>query len=107
MKSIKPEISVALDPLLEEIQNSDNAKAFRSVISNKKFQSSAMQNQRYTKPVNKTHTSTKECPLCTQAGRSFTHHFLSKCKFLPETDRKYVTRARLTNAESDAEDYED
>ena len=103
--SIKPEISVALDSLLEEIHNNDSAKAFRLAVSHKKFQSSSSQNYRYSKP--KTTNSTKECALCKQAGRHYTGHFLSECKFLPESDRKYVTRARLTNAESDAENYED
>ena len=74
------------------------------LVSQRKIQSSS-HNYRYNK--SNTGRSSKECALCKQAGRSYTGHFLSECKFLPESDRKYVTRARLTNAESEAEDYED
>ena len=34
------------------------------------------------------------CPLCSQASRSDTHHFLSECKYLPDSDRRYIVKAR-------------
>lgn len=36
----------------------------------------------------------KTCPLCKQAGRPDVNHFLSKCRHLPEEDRKYIAKAR-------------
>ena len=32
------------------------------------------------------------CPLCKQAGRTEFRHFLSSCRFLPENDRKFMTK---------------
>ena len=34
------------------------------------------------------------CPLCKQAGRREFRHFLSSCRFLPDNDRKFMTKAR-------------
>ena len=36
----------------------------------------------------------KVCPLCKQAGRSNTNHFLSQCTFLPDNDRHLMVKAR-------------
>ena len=41
------------------------------------------------------------CPLCKQAGRRSTDHLLSTCTFLPESDRRYITRTRLLAALDD------
>ena len=64
--SIKPEISLALSSLLEEIQNNDEAKVFRSVVSRKRFPSNQNYNKQYGKPRS---SNQKECPLCKQSGR--------------------------------------
>ena len=34
------------------------------------------------------------CPLCKQAGRQEYNHFLSTCSFLPDQNRRYMTKAR-------------
>ena len=34
----------------------------------------------------------KSCPLCQQAGRRDSNHFLSECRHLPEEDRKYIAK---------------
>ena len=36
----------------------------------------------------------KSCPLCQQAGRPGSGHFLSECNVLPDKDRKYIAKAR-------------
>ena len=36
----------------------------------------------------------KQCPLCKQAGRHVVVHYLSACKYLPEQDRLFTTKAR-------------
>ncbi len=82
LASIKPEISQALESLLEELANSSG----RVLRTNTSFQ----------KPRSKLRKtpSSKQCPICKQAGRSDYSHFLSACRFLPESDRKYLLKAR-------------
>ena len=43
------------------------------------------------------------CPLCKQAGRP-SQHFLSKCKYLPQTNKAYLSRSRLTTEFCDVQD---
>ena len=97
LASIKPEISQALDSLLEEITSASQAKmlrtAFKSSIS-VKSPKSTVQPSDIKRPV---------CPLCKQAGRTNIHHFLSKCKFLPSVGKAYMTKVRTV---SSAQDYD-
>ena len=37
----------------------------------------------------------KVCVLCKAAGRSFNNHYLSKCKFVPEADKRNMSWSRL------------
>lgn len=92
--SIKPEISQALDSLLEEIRSANDAKVLRTAFqqSSRHLQS----NSRYQTPSSPPHppkTPTKSCPLCKQAGRQH-QHYLSKCKYLPIEDKQYMSRSR-------------
>ena len=91
LASIKPEISQALTSLLEEIRNSEDARAMRSTASS--FQ--PFKTPTSSRKGNRAHSSMtqKSCPLCKQANRN-DRHFLSECKFLPESDRKYMVKAR-------------
>lgn len=77
LASIKPEMSQALDSLLEELRTSEDAKAIRTAVN------------KFSKPTNKQHTTayrSRSCLLCNTAGRP-DNHFLSKCTFLPLQDR--------------------
>ncbi|EDO46928.1 predicted protein [Nematostella vectensis] len=100
LASIKPEISQALSSLLEEIRTSDDAKILRSAVSNTYQWKPATSHNNQWKPAPNSKTtsrkprSSKVCPLCSQANRSDTHHFLSECKFLPDSDRRYMIKAR-------------
>ena len=91
LASIKPEISQALTSLLDEIRAADDAKIMRTAVSNYRkptgSRTSYKMNSRPNRP-------TRSCPLCKQAGRPDNAHFLSECSFLPEQDRKYITKAR-------------
>ena len=101
LASIKPEVSQALDSLLEEIQSSNDARIMKAAVSN--FPSSFSQ---YEKTKVSTDRPNKVCPFCKQAGRPY-RHFLSKCSFLPLQDRKYMAKSRQvlsTSFESDEED---
>jgi hypothetical protein len=96
LASIKPEISQALTSLLEEVQTSENVKIMRANTSyfNRQHPTGPATSRKHT-TASKTY---KLCPLCKQAGRSYQTHFLSQCTYLPETDRKYMAKARqITN----------
>ena len=86
LASIKPEISQALDSLLDEIWSSEDAKVMRTATS--LFRKSTSRQQTRFQPRERC------CPLCKQAGRTEFQHFLSSCRFLPENDRKFMTKAR-------------
>ena len=91
LASMKPEISQALDSLLDELHTSDESKILRSASQTEHRASFAFTRRRgppKPRPL-------KVCPLCQQAGRPNSHsHFLSNCKFLPESDRLFMSRIR-------------
>lgn len=72
LASIKPEISQALDSLLDEVQASEDAKAMLAAVSE---------------------LPKKCCPLCKEAKRPDSHS-LSKCPFLPPHDKSYMAKSR-------------
>ena len=91
LASIKPEISQALDSLLDEITSADDAKIMRTATAHyqqNKFGQRQSFSRRQPSPFSapRRSTSTKACPLCKQAGRSNVQHFLSECPYLPEQD---------------------
>ncbi len=91
LASLKPEISQALDSLLEEIHATNEAKVLRTA-----FRRSSQQREDRSaspKPPN-SKSATKCCPLCKQAKRSKFQHYLSQCPFLPKEDRQYLSRTR-------------
>ncbi|KAJ8369657.1 hypothetical protein SKAU_G00096850 [Synaphobranchus kaupii] len=110
LASIKPEISQALCSLLDEIRVSDDAKIFRTAITTeprRPAQSSRAQSSKLRAPPRKPRQD-KVCPLCKQAGRQDTRHFLSECAYLPDSDRRYIVKARqivsVVEDESDTDD---
>ncbi len=82
LASIKPEISQALDSLLDELQASDDAQAMRAAVSE-------LPRSKQTLPAR----PRKSCPLCKCAGRP-DNHFLSKCTFLPHQDKMFMAKSR-------------
>lgn len=46
-------------------------------------------------------TQSRTCPLCREAGRMDVRHYLSKCKYLPDSDRNFLTKARHVTCEED------
>ncbi len=107
--SIKPEISQALDSVLEEIRSANDAKVLRTV-----FQQSSrnpQSNNRRQTPTSlprSSKTPTKSCPLCKQTGRQH-QHYLSKCPYLPIEDKQYISHSRQvlgTEPEEPSSDYE-
>ena len=90
LASIKPEISQALTSLIEEIHTSGEVKAMRTLTHSKPLRNKQETFRKTSRPAHKH----KSCPLCKTSNRP-DGHFLSECKFLPEQDRKFMTRARL------------
>lgn len=79
--SLKPEISQALQSLLDELRTIEDTKALRTFT--------------YRKPTTR-QKAVKSCILCKTAGRpSFNTHYLSQCRHLPESDRRQLVRSRL------------
>lgn len=85
LASIKPEIFQVLPSLLEGIRNNENARSFRTFAQPHHSRGSLAQH-----PPGK--QQSRFCPLCKQTKRS-SAHFLTKCRFVPESDRKYLARA--------------
>ena len=67
--SLKPEISQALDSLLEEIESTNEAKILRTAFQRP--------SQRDTTKVARHKGMQKSCPLCKQAKRPHSQHYLS------------------------------
>ena len=80
LASLKPEISQALDSLLEEISNNADVKILRAAASKLRQPPARGPYNRFQKPGPK--PQVKSCPLCKQAGRNDLH-FLSQCTYLP------------------------
>ena len=108
LASIKPEISQALASLLDEIRASDDAKILRTAVSTESCRPTQSSRVTYKPMSSRRPRPGKTCPLCKQAGRSEIGHFLSECKYLPDTDRRYIVKARqilgILDDESDADD---
>ena len=101
LASIKPEISQALESLLDEIASADTAHVMRTESRitdsrpNRRGQRPAF-SRRQPSSFNtpRRPTTAKTCPICKQVGRSDVHHFLSECVYLPEQDRRYMAKIR-------------
>ena len=91
LASIKPEVSQALNSLLDEIRASDDARIMRTATNT--FRKSSPVKAPPKRGIRSTRQP-KSCPLCKQAGRPDSNHFLSECRHLPEEDRKYIAKAR-------------
>ena len=95
---MKPEISQALDSLLDELHTSDESKILRSAPTSEHRSFTPTRRRPPPKP-----RVVRSCPLCQQAGHGdFQSHFLSNCKYLPESDRLFMSRIRqVTGLDSD------
>ena len=104
--SLKPEISQALDSLLEEIRSTADTKVLRTTASRFRQPPSRPSHKPSPSPWAPTKRP-KSCPLCKQAGRN-DQHFLSSCSYLPPEDRTYLSRSRFMSTFDDEEpDYMD
>ena len=88
LASIKPEISQALQSLLDEIRATEDAKVMHTTASFYRRPAQA------AKPTTRSRTHPTSCPVCQEATRGDFHHYLSKCTYLPDTNRKVIAKAR-------------
>ena len=121
LASLKPEISLALPSLIEEAKTADarvmrsgqqssfprqaQASPFPRSVQSSSFsrRSQPSQPNRRDRP----RVSSRQCPLC-KASRRDANHFLSACKFLPEADKRFMSRARQVIVEDEeASDFEE
>lgn len=106
LASIKPEISQALDSLLDEVRSSADIKVFRSVSmpsANKPFRNYGQTPHSKSASSSNRPRSPPQCPLCRSAKRP-DNHYLSRCTFLPEQDRRFMIKARQVYAHDLSDD---
>jgi len=103
LTSVKPEISQALDLLLDELHTSDESKILRSSPTSEHRSFTPTRRRPPPKP-----RVVRSCPLCQQASRSeFQSHFPSNCRYLPESDRLFMSRIRqVAGLDSDESRYD-
>ena len=96
LASLKSEISLALQSLLSELEQSEDSRILRAQVSRfNKFPSSFNNNRTQNR-------TSKRCCLCETANRPGANtHFLSQCNFLPEADKKRLSRIRNIDVEED------
>ena len=110
LASIKPEISQALSSLLEELSVGEDSRVCRTQNYNQR-------NNNYSRNNNSRNSSSKSsqqrgggkyCCLCRTANRpNYEDHYLSQCRYLPESDRKRLSNIRNVEAvEYDEEENE-
>ena len=104
LSSIKNEISSALPALLDELTNSENAKVFYTGQLQKPYtfgkphqKQSRWSQQKQSRSDKRPPRSTeneKVCDLCLANNRP-ANHYLSKCHYLRDGDKRMFSRARL------------
>ena len=94
LASLKPEISQALGPLLDELRSIEDTKAMRVGNSAPSRNPSGVQGQPRRRPF-------LSCILCKTAGRPHTTHNLMDCRYLPDRDRRPWARSRLVMDDSE------
>ena len=92
LASIKPEISQALSSLLEELSVGEDSRVCRTQNYNN---SSRNNNNSRNSSSRHGQRGGKYCCLCRTANRpNYEDHYLSQCRYLPESDRKRLSNVR-------------
>lgn len=100
LASLKSEISLAMQSLLLELQQSEDTARVLRTTSGGGYSGSYRQRQYQSSNNN----NKRRCCLCDAAKRpGADSHYLSQCKFLPEADRKRYAKLRLLEVDSDEE----
>jgi len=117
--SIRPEISMSIPALLEEVNSTEEARVMRYSAGNqnRKFNNNrnngSNNSHNYSRFSQSRRSSnavrqSPECSLCKQAGRKEFDHWLSSCKFLSDNDKRYLSKSRrVIGAMEDVSDSEE
>ena len=102
LATLREEISESLQAMLAELQGETaNISRFNYQGHQKKqYTGSKQKSFNHSKQV---YESYKQCPLCEAHHRS-TDHFLSECPYLPDSDKKFMLKAKLRMVEVDEEE---
>ena len=101
LASIKPEISSALDSLLSELRSSEDSKVLR-MQSPRSF--SPARSTGSSRRFNNNRNNNRSCCLCQTAGLPSNTHFLSQCQFLPEADKRRMSKVRFVETDEEVDD---
>ena len=96
--SIRNEISAALPTLMSELETNENAKVFynRTGQFQKRDSQRPSSSRRGMSKSWSNEKDEKVCPICKAYKRPF-YHYLSKCHFLSEGDKRMFAKARLVS----------
>ena len=102
LASIKPEISQALNTLLDELHTVDEGRinrmsGYHNNHTSKFPRQQRTQHQSYKHTLDNTRPK-PTCPICKQANRTRYDHYLSSCSYLPKGDKKFLSRARVVQS---------
>ena len=102
LASIKPEISQALTSLLEELSTGENSRIMRAQGFSYRNRGGghSSSNSSNNNNNNSNQRSGKYCCLCRTANRPHDTHFLSQCRFLPESDRKRMSASKIRSVDA-------
>ena len=101
LASLKSEISLALQSLLLELQQSEDTSRVLRATSSGNFSNNYRQRNQQSR-------NNRRCCLCEAAGRAGADtHFLSQCRFLPEAERKRFARVRSLEIEFEDEEVDE
>lgn len=99
LASIKPEISQALSSLLEELSVSEDSRISRAQSFN--------QPRRGSSTRGGSQRGGRYCCLCRTANRpNFADHYLSQCRYLPESDRRRLANIRNVEIVDEYDNYD-
>ena len=102
LSSLKSEISQSLDSLLDELKTVDEARVQRS--NTYSSYPNKFNNRQSTSFQSRNNQNSRFCCLCHAAKRPSDSHYLSQCKYLPEGDRKRLSKVRTVDIESEGDD---
>ncbi len=90
LSSVKSEISSAIDSLLSELNSSEGSGAGASsrVMRTYPYNNSSSGGARSRRPAGQQRPNSPFCCLCHASKRPDTFHWISRCPFLPEADKK-------------------
>ena len=127
LASLKPEISQSLASLMDELRSAEDAQVLRSAAASfSRAPSRLAPTAGRTQPpagtaagrprpadaaaggARRTQRPARSCALCKAAGRPGSDsHFLSRCRFLPESDRRFMAGIRLIAGCDDDADFDE